>query len=134
MSVPTSQCALGFTRIATDATANSESGGVTLEVRVLSRENMNRLSTDSVLLPKWRRGTGTLVLEVEGGQSGLDHPGGKPAASGGLAKVLLHPLKHPGVGVARSAVFMEVCDAGPVCTEPQSVHRVEPRVSLSALI
>ena len=63
------------------------------------------------------------MLEVEGGQMGLDHPGGKPAASGGLAEVLLHPLKHPGVGVSRSGVFMEVCDAGPVYTEPQSVER-----------
>ena len=92
---------------------------------------MNRLSTDSTLLPKWRWGTGTLMLEVEGGQRGLDHPGGKPAASGGLAKVLLHPLKHPGVGVPRSGWFMEVCDASPVCTEPQSVDRAKWRVSLS---
>lgn len=51
------------------------------------------------------------MLQVEGGQGGLDQSGGKSVAAG-LRKILLHPLKQAGVCVTRACGPVEVHDVG----------------------
>lgn len=59
------------------------------------------------------------MLQVKWGQGGLNESGGQSAAPCGLTKVLLHPVKQPGVGVTWACWLVEVNDAG---TEKHTVQ------------